>query len=282
MTSSPASRYCGRLAPTPTGGLHLGHARTFRVAWARAREAGGEMILRIEDLDTGRCKPEFVAESIEDLAWLGLDWDGEPVRQSALRDRYVEAWRRLKEEGHIYPCTRSRRELRELGPTPKGDEQDAEPIYPAAWRPPPGAEREYDAPAGANWRFRVPVGERVSFTDARKGEVSFVAGEDFGDFKVWRRDDVPAYELSVVVDDIAMGITEVVRGEDLLRSTARQILLYRALGATPPAWCHEPLVRDASGRRLAKRFQSLSLRTLREQGRTAEEVLGEVFGKERF
>jgi glutamyl-tRNA synthetase len=160
---------------------------------------------------------------------------------------------------------------------PLSDEQDTEPIYPVAWRPEPGAEKAFDAPGGdVTWRFRVPEGEVITFSDVRKGEVSYTAGVDFGDFSIWRRDDVPAYELSVVVDDIAMGITEVVRGEDLLRSTARQILLYRALGATPPAWCHEPLVRDENGRRLAKRDHDRSLRSYREEGKTADEVLADV------
>jgi glutamyl-tRNA synthetase len=124
------------------------------------------------------------------------------------------------------------------------------------------------------WRFRVPDGETIRFIDARRGAQAFAAGTDFGDFVVWRRDNVPAYELAVVADDVAMGITEVVRGEDLLRSTARQLLVYRALGATPPAWCHLPLVRDAEGRRLAKRSNALAIRALRERGMTATEVLG--------
>lgn len=274
--NSPSSPYRGRLAPTPTGGLHLGHARTFRAAWERARAAGGEILLRIEDADTGRCKPEFVEEAFEDLHWLGLDWDREVIHQSRRRNMYLEAWRELKQKGLIYPCTRSRRELRELAPVTDGDEQDAEPLYPPEWRPAPGAEKAYDQPAGVNWRFRVPDGEVIRFRDARLGEMCFEAGKDFGDFSVWRRDDIPAYELTVVVDDIAAGITEVVRGADLLRSTARQILLYRALGAEPPAWCHEPLVRDETGKRLAKRFHSLSLKTMRERGMSLEEVWREA------
>ena len=272
--TSHAPSYTGRLAPTPNGGLHLGHARTFREAWRRARERNGALILRIEDLDRARCKPEFVEEAVEELAWLGVDWDGEPVFQSDRREVYLDAWRRLKADGWIFPCRKSRKELRRAAPPPPSDEQDAEPVYPPEWRPPPGAGKEFDAPGGdVTWRFRVPEGEVVSFTDVHRGPVSYTAGVDFGDFSVWRRDDIPSYELSVVVDDIAMGVTEVVRGEDLLRSTARQILLYRALGGTPPAWCHEPLVRDAHGRRLAKRDRDRSLRSYREEGRAAEEVM---------
>lgn len=277
MTLPPPPPYCGRLAPTPTGGLHLGHARTFHEAWRRARELNGRLILRIEDLDRARCKPEFVTEALQELQWLGLDWDGDPVFQSERQDLYLHAWRRLKEDGWIFPCRRSRRELREAAAPPPSDEQDAEPLYPPAWRPPPGAERDHHAPGGdVTWRFRVPDGEEIAFHDVHRGRVVYTAGEDFGDFSVWRRDNIPSYELSVVVDDIAMGITEVVRGEDLLRSTARQLLLYRALDAAPPAWCHEPLVRDPRGRRLAKRDHDRSLKSFREAGEPPENLLARV------
>ncbi len=257
---SDTAPYIGRIAPTPTGGLHQGHARTFRAAWQRAREAGGLVRLRIEDLDPERCKPEHISRVLDDLRFLGLDWDGEPVYQSQRRSLYLDTWKRLKAADLIYPCTRSRRELRDMVQAPHEDEELAEPIYPTAWRPPPGSGNAYLSPAGVNWRFRVPDGERITYTDARHGTLTYTAGVDFGDFGVWRRDNVPAYELAVVTDDIAMGITEVVRGEDLLISTARQILLYRALGARPPAWCHEPLVRDSQGRRLAKRHPGYEVR----------------------
>ncbi|MCC5850713.1 MAG: tRNA glutamyl-Q synthetase [Verrucomicrobia bacterium] len=265
-TASSPSLYRGRIAPTPTGEFHLGHARTFDMARRRAEAAGGDLILRLEDLDENRCKPEYVEAMFADLAWMGIRWQGEPIYQSKRRAVYLNAWHRLKEEGFIYPCTRSRKEFRSVARAPHEDEEAAEPIYPPEWRPPPGAERAYDHPQGVNWRFRVSEGEVITFSDARKGEVSFVAGVDFGDFGVWNREDIPAYELAVVVDDLAGRITEVVRGEDLLKSTARQILLYRALGGTPPAWCHEPLVRDEQGRRLAKRCKSMALRVFREQG----------------
>jgi len=273
MTPDPKP-YIGRLAPTPNGGLHLGHARTFQTAWRRAREQDGELILRIEDLDRQRCRPEFIEEALEELAWLGLDWDGEPVFQSDRRKLYEEAWKRLKEDGWIFPCRRSRRELRKAAMPPPSNEQDVEPIYPLEWRPEQGVEKGFEDPGGdVTWRFRVPEGETISFSDVRKGVVDYTAGVDFGDFSVWRRDNIPSYELSVVVDDIAMGITEVVRGEDLLRSTARQILLYRALGATPPAWCHEPLVRDEHGRRLAKRDHDRSLKSYWQAGLSSDEVM---------
>lgn len=265
--------YRGRIAPTPTGDMHAGHARTFVTAWRRAVEAAGELVLRIEDLDPLRCRADYTAHTIEDLTWLGIRWTEGPYYQSERRAFYVDAWRALRDAGHIYPCVVSRKEVRDAAHAPHGDEETAESIFPPALRPAADAGHDAESPAGAVWRFRVPDGEAITFTDAVRGPQRYTAGEDFGDFVVWRRDDVPAYELAVVVDDVAMGITEVVRGEDLLRSTARQLLVYRALGATPPAWCHLPLVRDAEGRRLAKRHQALSVRELRARGMSPEEVL---------
>ncbi len=265
--------YRGRIAPTPTGELHVGHARTFVAAWRRAEEAGGALVLRVEDLDPLRCRPEYAAQAVEDLAWLGVRWTEGPVYQSRRRPVYEAAWRRLRDAGLVYPCRVSRRELRDAAHAPHDDEEGAEPVFPPALRAPPGAGRDARSPAGVVWRFRVPDGETVRFVDALRGPQAFTAGADFGDFVVWRRDDVPAYELAVVADDAAMGVTEVVRGEDLLRSTARQLLVYRALGAAPPAWRHLPLVRDAAGRRLAKRHGALSVRALRARGLAPEEVL---------
>lgn len=265
--------YRGRIAPTPTGDMHVGHARTFVTAWNRAREAGGAVVLRIEDLDPLRCRDDYTAGAIEDLAWLGIRWEEPAFHQSRRRDVYEATWRRLLDAGLIYPSHVSRKELRDAAHAPHEDEEGAEPIFPRELRAEPGAGRDATRPAGVVWRFRVPDGETIHFVDARCGPQTFTAGVDFGDFVVWRKDDVPAYELAVVADDIAMGITEVVRGEDLLRSTARQLLVYRALNASPPAWCHLPLVRDAEGRRLAKRHQPLSIRELRARGLSPAEVL---------
>lgn len=267
------SAYRGRIAPTPTGELHLGHARTFYAAFTRAMDANGALVLRIEDLDPLRCRPDYTQQAIDDLRWMGVRCTEGPYFQSQRTEAYVDAWRRLRDAGVIYPSQVSRKELRDAAHAPHEDEEGAEPIFPAEWRAPIGAERDHEAPWGVAWRFRVPDDEVIRFDDAKRGMQAYTAGVDFGDFVVWRKDGVPAYELAVVADDIAMGITEVVRGEDLLRSTARQLLVYRALGATPPAWCHEPLVRDAQGRRLAKRYQALSLKTLRERGYTFEELL---------
>jgi glutamyl-tRNA synthetase len=167
----------------------------------------------------------------------------------------------------------SRREVRDAAHAPHEEDENFEPIFPPELRADPAEGRAAESPAGVVWRFRVPDGETIRFTDAQRGDQTFVAGTDFGDFVVWRADDVPAYELAVVADDVDMRITEVVRGEDLLRSTARQLLIYRALDAAPPAWCHLPLVRDSHGKRLAKRHQALSIRELRAQGMTPGEVL---------
>lgn len=267
-----SSEYRGRIAPTPTGLLHLGHASTFKIAHERCRATKGRMVLRIEDIDPHRCKAEFISPLYEDLRWIGIDWDEgpdcggphAPYQQSQRLDYYRRAWEQLKNSGWIYPCHRSRKDLLEAVTAPH--EEDQEPIFPPEWRPPLGVEKDYSTPGELNWRFRVPDGRRLTFHDGRYGPQHFTAGVDFGDFLVWRRDGVPSYELAVVVDDIAMQITEVVRGADLLKSTARQLLLYEALGATPPAFYHCPLIRDENGRRLAKRTPGLTLKTLREQG----------------
>jgi glutamyl-tRNA synthetase len=281
--------YRGRIAPSPTGLLHVGHARTFWTAYERARAASGTLILRNEDLDPERSKGEYARAMLEDLRWLGIQW-GEgpdvggpagPYAQSERRRFYLDLWRRLLAGGWVYPCRCSRKELSRIAQAPHEQanlrqESDEGPMYPGTCR----MERTEAArlaeqvlePAGVNWRFRVPDGEVVTFEDGHCGAQRFVAGEDFGDFAVWRRDDVPAYQLAVVADDHAMRITEVVRGADLLLSTARQILLLRALGWAEPRWFHCDLVTDARGERLAKRHDALAIRTLREQGKTPEKV----------
>ena len=279
--------YRGRLAPSPTGLLHAGHARTFWVAVQRAAERGGQLLLRNEDLDPQRCRAEFVSAMIEDLRWLGIEWtEGPdcggpfgPYVQSERRAWYLEAWRKLRDQGTIYPCTCSRKDVAQAAGAP--NDFDDEPVYPGTCRPDcvgpdlrsGHAERSSAAhPAGVNWRFRVPDGEEIRFTDLHLGPQCMISGRDFGDFIVWRRDDVPAYQLAVVVDDAAMQITEVVRGADLLKSTARQILLFRALGLPVPDYYHCDLVRDQAGIRLAKRHDALSVQRLRELGWTPEQV----------
>jgi len=266
---------CGRLAPSPTGLLHVGHARTFWIAAQRARAAGGTLRLRNDDLDRARCRPEFVAAMVEDLRWLGLAWDGPMISQSERLPLYRAALQRLHDAGAIFPCTRSRRDvLAAAGAPHEGAGEDDEPLYPRAFRP---AEGEALPPLGdpvtVNWRFRVPDDEDVSFVDENLGRQTARTGQDFGDFLVWRKDDVPSYQLATVVDDALLGVTEVVRGADLVRSTFRQLLLFRALGWTPPTFFHAELVTDDRGVRLAKRHDALSLRALRESGRSPESVI---------
>lgn len=263
------SGYAGRIAPTPTGFLHAGHALTFFTAAERARAAGGRILLRIEDLDPHRCKPDFVRAAIEDLRWLGIRWDEGPVFQSERRARYLNAWRMLRDLGVIYPCRRSRRDVAGATLAPHSDE----PVFPPEWRTDPASAATFDTPAGVNWRFRVPDGEQVTRKDENLGEFTRITGRDFGDFLVWNRDDLPAYELAVVVDDLEDGITEIVRGADLLTSTVRQHLIANALGGTLPATFHCPLVGDASGRRLAKRDGGSEIRNLRAEGYSPESVL---------
>ena len=273
-----ATGYRGRLAPSPTGLLHVGHARTFWIAAKRAQERGGVLVLRNEDLDPQRCQPEFVAAMYEDLRWLGIRWSEgpdcggpyAPYSQSDRRSFYLEAWQRLRDRGAIYPCSCSRKELLAAATAP--NDADDEPLYPGHCRSRTDA-MQFRAPQGVNWRFRVPDGETIEFADQHLGKQAFVAGKDFGDFVVWRRDDVPAYQLAAATDDARMQITEVVRGADLLKSTARQILLFRALGYSVPNYYHCELVRDATGLRMAKRHDAASIRRLREQGLTPAQLL---------
>lgn len=292
-------QYRGRLAPSPTGFLHLGHARTFWMAQERARANGGTLVLRNEDIDSTRFKLEFVSQMIEDLRWFGFEWQEGPdcggpfgpYHQSGRFHLYRAALEKLRHGGFIYPCTCSRKDVRQAASAPNLGEDD-EPIYPGTcrnksdeWRvtsdvnavPVASSPATRHPSRPANWRFRVPDGETISFTDANLGPQQFVAGKNFGDFVVWRHDNVPAYQLACVVDDAAMQITEVVRGADLLVSTARQILLYRALGLNPPAFFHCPLMCDESGERLAKRHDALSLRSLRASGKTPESLRQECF-----
>jgi glutamyl-tRNA synthetase len=257
--------YRGRIAPSPTGFLHLGHAKTFWTAFTRCRDAGGTLVYRDEDIDSFRCATEYSSAAIEDLKQLGILWDEGPFRQSDRIALYVEALETLARKGSVYPCPFSRKEITEAPDariSPRG-----ETVFPLSLRP-PSEFHTYKAPMDLtfNWRFKVPLGQAINFTDNLQGIQNFVAGSDFGDFLVWRKDGMPSYELAVVVDDAAMGITEVVRGEDLLVSTARQLLLYGALEQDAPEFYHEYLVRDESGERLAKRKDSLALRTLFAQG----------------
>jgi glutamyl-tRNA synthetase len=240
-------------------------------------------VLRVDDLDAARYRMEYSQAMLEDLRWMGFAWDEgpdvggphAPYLQSQRRELYRAALAHLHEARLIYPCSRSRRDIVGAAGAPHEDGED-EPVYPAAFRPDAGAPLP---PLGdvvsVNWRLRVPDGEELLFEDTRLGTQRAVAGRDFGDFPVWRRDDCPSYQLACAVDDALMGITEVVRGEDLVRSTFRQLLVYRALGRRPPLFHHCALMKDEKGVRLAKRHDALSLRALRDGGKTPGALVAE-------
>jgi glutamyl-tRNA synthetase len=235
------------------------------------------LIYRNEDLDARRCLPEYSDAAIEDLRWFGLTWQEgpdvggpfAPYQQSLRHDYYLEIWKLLHAAGVIYPSAHSRKDVAAALVAPH--ESDEEAIFPPNLRPPLEAALDYLQPGDINWRFRVPDGRRLLFFDGRCGRVARTAGIDFGDFLVWRKDGFPSYELAVVADDHAMQVTEVVRGEDLLTSTAGQLLLYEALGWLPPEWFHCALMTDQNGIRLAKRTAALSLRDLRARGHLPDE-----------
>lgn len=273
--------YRGRYAPSPTGPLHLGNARTALLAWLHARAAGGAFVLRVEDLDGPRVRPGMEARILEELRWLGLDWDEGPdvegpygpYRQSDLAGRYVAALDRLREAGLAYPCFCSRAEIAAASQAPHGPADDG-PRYPGTCRGLAAAEVARRAAARRPaWRLRVPEGP-VRFEDGVHGPVAFDVGATVGDFVILRADGIAAYQLAVAVDDAAMGITDVVRGDDLLASTARQLLVYRALGLAAPRFAHVPLVVGEDGARLAKRHGALSLGELRARGADPRAVAG--------
>lgn len=237
--------------------------------------AGGTLVLRNEDLDPARSRKEYFAAMLEDLRWLELRWQEgpdcggpfAPYSQSERRSFHERAFEALKTQGLVYPCQCSRQDVLRALQAPHAGED--EPVYPGTCR---NGRPETGGAKPVNWRFRVPDGEVVAFVDGNFGEQRFVAGKDFGDFVIWRHDGIPSYQLAVVADDAAMQISEVVRGADLLLSTARQLLLYRALALAPPAFYHCPLMTNQAGFRLAKREDALSLRALREKGLTPNDV----------
>lgn len=279
----------GRLAPSPTGLLHLGNAWAFLLAWLSARSQGGRVLLRMEDLDPQRSRPAFADAILQDLAWLGLDWDAGPDTESGaepavgplvqgLRGHiYAGAMARLEAAGLTYPCFCSRKELRQLASAPHLGEEEAPRADPC--RNLDAAERENLLAAGrhAALRLRCPD-EAITFHDAVMGPQRFAPGDFGGDFALRRSDGVVAYQLAVAVDDGLMGVTEVVRGRDLLPSTPRQLLVMRALGLAAPRYAHIPLLLDAEGERLAKRHASLSLAALRARGVAPARIVGYLGG----
>jgi glutamyl-tRNA synthetase len=281
-TDPPAEGYRGRLAPSPTGALHLGNARTFLAAWLRARQSRGAVILRVEDIDGPRVKPGASEALLEDLRWLGLDWDEgpdvggpfAPYVQTERRSRYEEAIRSLLARGLAYACICTRKEVEGAASAPHGPEGAR---YPGTCRGRfPGGPEEAARASGrpAAVRLLVAPGE-VAFEDAFAGPRAFDVSLETGDFVVGKGTGDAAYQLAVVLDDAAMDVREVVRGDDLLPSTARQLLLYRALGleARIPRFCHLPLVVGPDGRRLAKRHGDSTIARYRRAGVRAERIV---------
>ncbi|MBI5361824.1 MAG: tRNA glutamyl-Q(34) synthetase GluQRS [Planctomycetes bacterium] len=271
----------GRLAPSPTGILHLGHARSFLLAWWHARAEGGRIVLRMEDLDEGRVKPGMAEACVRDLAWLGLDWDGPVIVQSEGQAAIDAAVMELLDAGRAYPCVCSRKEIEAAQSAPHAGQEKGR--YPGTcrgrWRTIAEAERASGRPAAV--RFVVEPGA-IELEDGIAGRFASDPWTEVGDFPIARRAGAAAYQLAVVVDDGRAGVTDVVRGDDLLSSTARQWLLQRALGLPHPRWFHAPLVVDAEGRRLAKRSDDLSLAELRARGVAAQSVVAWVARRSGF
>ena len=289
----------GRFAPSPSGRIHLGNLFCCLLAWLSARQKGGKVVLRIEDLDTARCSPRYAEQMMEDLRWLGLDWDEGPVRQSERCDIYESACARLRDAGRMYPCYCTRRELRELAGAPHGPARgigngigDAGAAYPGTCRrltPKERAAREAEGRRPA-WRLACPPpgpdGQEpgVIFKDMVAGPQCMTFARCGGDFALRRSDGVWAYQLAVAVDDMDMGVTQIVRGEDILYSTPRQILLYELLSGMfndrrPMTFAHLPLLHDEAGERLAKRHGSMGLAALRNAGVSAGAVTGFLAAK---
>ncbi len=258
-----------RIAPSPTGALHLGNARTFVVNWAMARRRGWKIVMRMEDLDGPRIKSDAASEALDLLHWLGLDWDGDPLTQSHDLDPYRRTMQTLCTDGHVYPCALTRSEIEAVASAP----QDGTATVSHASRPEKAGTAVAFDEDDHNYRMIVDVsGLDIDDRIAGRQRVDLVASG--GDFVVWTRRGTPAYQLSVVVDDIRQQVTDVVRGDDLLESAARQTLLYNALGASPPRWWHLPLVVGPDGRRLAKRHGDTRLSFYRDGGTSPERVIG--------
>lgn len=274
----------GRYAPSPTGDLHLGNLRTALLAWQHCRDMGGIFILRIEDTDTPRNVAGSESRILKDLEWLGIDWDegpdkggpAAPYRQSERSSFYEEAMHRLAAGGLVYPCRCSRKDLQNAPSAPHGNEG---PVYPGHCRPEEPRPLQYDPSKDCSWRYRVDLSPDTSFFDELHGEQRADLRKECGDFVVRRRDGLWAYQLACAVDDGLMGITHVLRGEDLLTSTFRQVSLLQVLGFTIPLYRHVPLVLDPSGQRLSKRDGSESLRKLRQAGLSPEDARKQLLGE---
>lgn len=265
--------YVGRLAPSPTGALHLGNVRTFMIAYLRARQAGGKLIMRMEDLDHPKDKPGAAKGAIEDLRWLGFEWD-EEYTQSERIDLYRDAAKKLIEKGFLYPCICSRKDVENAQSAPHAGEQL---FYPGTCRGRFSSwEEALEYKREPCWRFKVEPNTNISFVDNFAGAYTQAIDKVLGDFPVARDKDGAGYTLAVVVDDLAMGVTEVVRGDDLLAATPAQILISHALCARELEYCHVPLVVGPDGKRLAKRHGDTRVAVFREVGVRPEKLLGMV------
>lgn len=273
MTQSPehaVSSVVGRLAPSPTGAQHIGNARTYLIAWLAARMKNGLLPLRIEDIDSPRVKPEATQQIYDDLAWLGLNWDGEPVVQSSRLPLYEEQLATLQERELVYPCTCTRRDIEQAASAPHAGQEG--PVYPGTCAN-RGVRDALSLDQPYCWRFRFEDAE-YSFIDSFAGNQSARPSEIGGDFVVWKSDGTPAYQLAVVVDDAQMNVNQVVRGDDLIPSAFRQMALYHAFGWQVPEYVHVPLVVGTDGRRLAKRHGDTRLESLRQTGVSSALFLG--------
>lgn len=269
MSVTP-STVVGRLAPSPTGAQHVGNARTYLIAWLSARTRGGRLVLRIEDIDSPRVKPGAAEQACDDLRWLGLDWDDGPVVQTQRLPLYDAALTTLQTRELVYPCTCTRADVERAASAPHAEQEGV--VYPGTCAGRRAADAQSLAGQPFAWRFRASA-DFCDYDDLVRGptQVDAAAG---GDFVVWKSAGTPAYQLAVVVDDAAQGVTEVIRGDDLVPSTPRQLQLYRALGLTPPRFGHAPLVVGPDGRRLAKRHGDTRLAALRAAGVKAESLVG--------
>jgi glutamyl-tRNA synthetase len=266
-----SSGLIGRLAPSPTGAQHVGNARTYLIAWLSARARGGRVLLRLEDIDSPRVKAGAAAQACADLAWLGLDWDEGPIVQTERLALYQAALEQLQRKELVFPCTCSRGDVERAASAPHLEHEG--PVYPGTCSQRRAAEAASLRGRPFAWRFRVGEGP-WTFHDSFRGQITLDRADLGGDFVVWKSADTPAYQLAVVVDDADLGVTEVIRGDDLVASTPRQLLLYEALALRPPMFAHVPLVVGPDGRRLAKRHGDTRLAALRAAGIRPDALVG--------
>jgi glutamyl-tRNA synthetase len=270
---APTSPPLGRLAPSPTGAQHVGNARTYLIAWLSIRSRNGRILLRIEDIDSPRTKPGAAELILRDLEWLGLDWDVGPFVQTKRLDLHEAALDELRRCELVYPCTCSRSDIAVAASAPHPEQEHESPVYPGTCAPRKAADAGALADRQFAWRFRLPR-RTPAFDDGLAGTIELDLHTLGGDFVVWKSAGTPAYQLAVVVDDAEMGVTEVIRGDDLITSTPRQLLLYDALDLVAPRFAHVPLVVGPDGRRLAKRHGDTRLSSLRQAGVRPEALLG--------